>query len=109
MAVRSHITRESGSIRPNPTIPDFDFIVGKQEWRNDAACLGTDPSMWFRDLGKVYGPKMKAICASCPVQQECEDWILNDVTSKNDPVGLVAGWTPRQRALMRRDRARQAS
>lgn len=113
MAVSPNTRRESGSIRPDVAIPDFDFIIGEQAWRSRAACRGTDPDMWFKALGQNYrhGPDLMKICLTCPVRPECENWILNEVGTKSDPAGFTAGMTPKQRARIRRERnrARRAS
>lgn len=40
------------------------------DWRDDAACLGADPKLFFPD-SKYVEPKAEALCASCPVRIEC--------------------------------------
>jgi WhiB family redox-sensing transcriptional regulator len=43
------------------------------DWMDDAVCKGTDTSLFFFELGD--GQKemaaAKAVCVTCPVQQEC--------------------------------------
>lgn len=90
-------------------VPDFDFIIGSRPWLDRAGCLGTDPNLWFKNhKGKTFGKEVKAICASCPVKQECLDWVLG-LSGDSDPGGFVAGMNARQRLIARRERRRRAS
>jgi WhiB family redox-sensing transcriptional regulator len=41
-------------------------------WRNDAACRGTDPAVFFPERATSPEPAL-AICARCPVRAECLD------------------------------------
>lgn len=70
-----------------------------QEWREQAACLGTDPEAWFGDDQKERfqaDSALKRICASCPVQDECLSWAV-----RHEANGFWAGTMPRERRAMR--------
>lgn len=42
------------------------------DWRNLAACRGKDRSMFFPGPGQSHLVRAaKAVCAGCPVKQEC--------------------------------------
>lgn len=42
----------------------------RPDWFDAAACLGTDPSLFYPEVGESAGPA-KAVCATCPVTAEC--------------------------------------
>ena len=77
-------------------------------WRQYARCLGADPELFYppseSDDGSV---EAKAICAICPVREECLEYALE--TRPGDGVwgGLTA--VERHRLLRRRQKvAREA-
>lgn len=41
-----------------------------KSWRNDAACLDSDPELFFSS-DKEDQSKALAVCHSCPVRREC--------------------------------------
>lgn len=79
----------------------------KVEWFELAACKGK-PTDWFYDsvaggAGWVSDPRAVAICASCPVIQQCWDECRsNDYCWKN---GVWAGSSPVERQRWGRERA----
>ena len=61
-------------------LPDFAGYAGNRpEWMKDAACRSRRQSMWFPQ-GKT-GLEAKAICARCPVRDECLRYALEDPDS----------------------------
>jgi WhiB family redox-sensing transcriptional regulator len=46
-----------------------------QEWVERAACAGAGPDMFFQLKGGSNLPA-KAVCATCPVRQECLDYAV---------------------------------
>ena len=74
----------------------------EERWRLAAACDGADPEMFF-PVGSG-GPaqeataRAKAICARCPVEQECRAWAL--VT--NQQYGIWGGLDEEERRQVRR-------
>jgi WhiB family redox-sensing transcriptional regulator len=66
------------------------------EWMEDAACRGCDPEPWFPQRGGLAGPA-QAICAACPVREECLRYAIdNDIKA-----GVWGGVTARQRRGMK--------
>lgn len=69
-------------------------IVPRGNWVDLAACVGTDPDMWFRDEHEATSYRQaRQICAACPVRPECLAWALETKTEH----GLFGGLTARQR------------
>ena len=81
----------------------------EENWREDAACSGSDNAFFF-PIGEdesTVAPA-KAICAVCPVKEECLQYAL----STNQTEGVWGGLSgPERRRLRRRlrDRQRRAS
>lgn len=79
-----------------------------RHWRELAACDGEDVEVFF-PVG-VAGPAVwqvsqaKAICAGCPVREECLSFALR--TGQDH--GIWAGLTAEERRALRRDEARGA-
>jgi WhiB family redox-sensing transcriptional regulator len=77
-----------------------------QDWEADAACQGTDLSIWFGDADQTRRSKeqtaqAKAICASCSVLDACRDWAI----TSRIPFGFVGGMNERERIRERKRRA----
>jgi WhiB family transcriptional regulator, redox-sensing transcriptional regulator len=82
-------------------------------WRNDAACLGVDPDLFF-PIGTA-GPALdqideaKRICRACPVRERCLAWALE----RGAATGIWGGTTDDERRALRRaaarDRARETA
>jgi WhiB family redox-sensing transcriptional regulator len=49
----------------------------RSDWQTDAACVGTDPELFFPPSGSK-GLDAKAVCQGCPVSAECLDYALAD-------------------------------
>jgi len=70
-------------------------------WRNRASCFGLDPNL-FHEEKPYHWPKAqleraKAICATCPVTDECRDYAIEN----HIVVGVYGGLTYRQRMIYR--------
>jgi len=61
-------------------------------WREKAACLDSDPDIFFVDRGHPI-TKARRICRDCPVQQECLDYAVT--TDQN--FGVWGGLRARER------------
>lgn len=74
-------------------------------WRDRAACRGLDPELFFPPRGDT-GPEARAVCADCPVQDECLTWALE----RDERFGIWGGQTQRSlnriRSVPRRSRCR---
>lgn len=63
-----------------------------QDWRDQAACIGADPALFFPAEGETAA-EARAICARCPVVKECLDYAL----SRPEKYGVWAGLAERER------------
>ncbi len=77
------------------------------EWQYDGACRGVDPEMFFSPDAE-RGPRRraresaaKALCAVCPVVQEC----LNHALTVREPYGVWGGLTINERDQLLRETA----
>ena len=70
-----------------------------QEWRQDAACVGHDPELWFPPDGdqEVTGMAVR-ICAGCPVRRQCLAWSIQ----VDDHYAILGGLTKRQRTALKK-------
>jgi WhiB family transcriptional regulator, redox-sensing transcriptional regulator len=79
-------------------------------WTERGACRepGTDPELFFPvgetglSVGQVAAAK--AVCARCPVTDQCRDWAVR--TGERE--GIWGGTTPEERRHLRRRRLRVA-
>lgn len=69
-------------------------------WREAAACLDVPEEVSFfpdkEDLRAIA--KAKAICATCPVADECLTWAIESKQAE----GIWGGHTPKERRTLRR-------
>ncbi|MFH9432886.1 WhiB family transcriptional regulator [Streptomyces rochei] len=79
-------------------------------WREHAACRTEDPDLFF-PIGST-GPaalqaeQAKAVCRTCPVQEQCLRWALDTGQS----IGVWGGTSETERrALKRREAVRRRS
>jgi WhiB family redox-sensing transcriptional regulator len=70
------------------------------EWREQAACRDSDPDLFFptgdEDVAKIA--IAKAICASCPVEEDCLVYAIE----LNQTSGIWGGHTATERRSIRR-------
>lgn len=75
-------------------------------WRQHAACRHADPELFF-PIG-TSGPALlqvkeaKAVCARCPVTEQCLQWALEN----NQDSGVWGGLDENERRRLRRRTAR---
>ncbi len=70
------------------------------DWQADAACRTIDTDLFFPASEAEAAPAL-AICATCPVRQECLEWAL--ATRQHD--GVWGGTTDSERRRIRRRRS----
>jgi WhiB family redox-sensing transcriptional regulator len=68
-------------------------------WHKHAACIGTDPNIFFPVRGDTPTVKVaKAICKGCPVRIKC----LTDAMQTGEKYGIRGGFTAQERREMKR-------
>ncbi|MGI8696227.1 MAG: WhiB family transcriptional regulator [Mycobacteriales bacterium] len=76
------------------------------DWRHRALCRDEDPELFF-PIGNT-GPALsqideaKAVCARCPVTEECLSWALES----GQDAGVWGGMSEDERRALKRRRAR---
>lgn len=79
--------------------PDPIELITKPAWHYDAACVGSDVEIFFPTRGDGPGVrKAKAICAGCPVIDDC----LDEALRLGERDGIRAGLTPKERRPLRK-------
>jgi WhiB family redox-sensing transcriptional regulator len=73
-------------------------LLGRPAWHAQAACRGQGAGEWVKAAGDYTAER--AVCASCPVREECLAYALAD----KDLVGMWGGTTERERREMRRSK-----
>lgn len=95
--------RAAGIVRPAMS-DDFIAAFLPAPWMRQAACRESNPDLFFPHRGENVRAA-KAVCAGCPVINECRDYsIVND-----ERVGIWGGLTERDRRHLRVVARRQAS
>ncbi len=83
-----------------PDAPDerheLNDWLARPSWHRDALCRGETRSFFSTAPGNLA--KARALCAGCPVRQECLEVALSDP----DLMGLWGGTTEAERRGMRR-------
>ncbi|WP_434599482.1 WhiB family transcriptional regulator [Streptomyces sp. A5-4] len=73
-----------------------------ESWIERAACTDEDPELFFpvsaEGPGAEQRQQAKAVCAGCPVKQECLHWAL----TTGQTSGIWGGTCERERAAIRR-------
>lgn len=76
------------------------------DWRRFGSCLGEDPEAWFpigtQGPARLQIEAARLICHSCPVQQDCLDWALDEGIEH----GIYGGATEEERKKLGRRRKR---
>jgi WhiB family redox-sensing transcriptional regulator len=81
---------------PLPPLPASD----PPDWTDQAECLGADTDLFFADVGSVELDQARAICARCPVSDDCL------TANLREPYGMFGGHSATSRARIRRARHR---
>ena len=75
-----------------------------QSWRRQAACRGVDTALFFNERGENAG-EAKAVCAGCPVVEQCREYALTAYVNQ----GVWGGLTNTELKALRRRRRRGAA
>jgi len=84
----------------NPQVNREITNTGSDSWREDAACRGLLPDLFFPVRGYETAADALAVCDRCPVVEACLEYAL--VERENE--GIFGGTTPKQRRALRRKR-----
>jgi WhiB family redox-sensing transcriptional regulator len=82
--------------------------AGIADWQEEALCRGYDNIVFFGDEGESELEKQgrearaKAICKTCPVADPCLEFAMET----NQKYGIWGGLTAKERASLKRRRAR---
>lgn len=76
---------------------EFTLVMERAEWVQHAACRGVDTNLFFADRGEST-KEAKAICAGCPVREECLTFSINN----GEHFGVWGGLAEHQRRRLRR-------
>ena len=77
-----------------------------QTWQRNASCVGLDSSIFYPPTDREAG-RAKAVCAECPVRQDCLEFALTVREKEGVWGGLTA--VERQRLVRRRRRQCRAA
>lgn len=75
--------------------------VQPQPWIAQGACHGKDPDLFFPGQGESTR-EAKAVCAGCPVREQCLDYALEH----GEKFGIWGGTSERERRRLRTQRRR---
>lgn len=77
-----------------------DLLLGftDQPWRDQAACRGLDPELFFPSSGQRIAEPL-AVCRTCPVRTDCLEYAL-----EHERNGIWGGMAERERDYTRRRR-----
>lgn len=72
-------------------------MYNPERWTVDAACITTDPEIFFPEKGEL-NRHAKQICAKCPVVQQCLDYALR----QREAFGIFGGLSAIERRMLSR-------
>ncbi len=85
-----------------PDAPDEDLILEdfltRPDWHSRAACRRQAPSRWVSSNQRARYEAERAVCASCPVREECLTFALEHP----DVAGCWGGTDDRERRELHR-------
>lgn len=85
---------------------DFRIPGPPGDWMADAACIGINPDLFFPERGHPNNnQEAKAICARCPVRDDC----LNYALTEHIVHGIWGGTSEKERRHLRRLRRKDAA
>lgn len=102
---RPTASRRSSPSTTTEVLESLLDIAPRNHWAQDALCAQTDPEIFFPEKGGSIR-EATAVCAQCPVKQQCLDAALEEESGSSGygRHGVRAGTTPRQRAHLAKER-----
>lgn len=84
---------------------DATYFHDSDDWRTLAACADDDPNDWVwivshKPKDRARANKLKQICATCPVRQQCLDAELNAMRNGELSYGVFGGTDHDERRTM---------
>lgn len=76
----------------------------REPWVADAACLETDPEVFFPADGRT-NMAAKEVCSGCPARTDCLEFAM----THNERWGVFGGLSYAERVNLRRRRQRSAA
>jgi WhiB family redox-sensing transcriptional regulator len=83
-------------------MPRLKTAPVRTDWFDEAACRDADTTLFF-PTSDAHAAEAKAICAACPVREECLEYALETRPADGVWGGLTA--IERHRVLRRRQKA----
>lgn len=75
--------------------------TGDTSWMREGSCLGCDPDLFFPERGSMTDlAAAKAICATCPVREQCLDYAIRN----SEHTGVWGGRSDKERRRIARER-----
>jgi WhiB family transcriptional regulator, redox-sensing transcriptional regulator len=87
-----------------PVLSLFDELTEPDLWQDRALCAEVDPALFFPEKGQPSLPAQR-ICASCPVIDDCREFILQPENEDAGRFGVWGGLSERERRQLKLDRA----
>jgi len=81
-----------------------DFLGRRPTWQHDALCRGMNPDLFHPIRGESCA-EAKAVCAGCPVSEECLDHAL----AHNERAGIWGGMSEKERRKLAKSRRSPAA
>jgi WhiB family redox-sensing transcriptional regulator len=87
------------------------YIAQREDWVADAACRGMNPSLFIPEQGDAVGARRaKAVCATCPVSDDCLEFALRKHGNVDGGLsfieGIYGGTNSLDRRVIRQERER---
>ncbi|WP_350347226.1 WhiB family transcriptional regulator [Agromyces sp. G08B096] len=86
---------------PRITPPPSSRGEDPERWKELATCAQISSDPWFPEAGGDGGAQAKAICATCPVRQQCLDYAIEH----HERYGIWGGLGRDERARYAREKA----
>lgn len=86
-------TMEDVPVRRGPRSGQVTLRHASRRWMRQAACLGTDPDLFYDGLSSTAREEAKAVCTGCPVLGTCLARAMEEEAH--------LGRTPEQNLLLR--------
>lgn len=85
-------------MRCNCTMLETSYL--HEPWREEAMCQNDTEGLFFPDPADIGAVAVaKAVCASCPVANECLAYAIDT----DQPFGIWGGFTAKERRRIRRE------